>query len=51
MNAITGQTFVMNQIINLKEVIQFTIISHTKIHNIIDEGHKQYVLTFPKQGN
>jgi len=28
MNAFTGQTFQMNQIINIKEVIQFTSIVH-----------------------
>ncbi|MFH4284738.1 AlpA family phage regulatory protein, partial [Acinetobacter baumannii] len=32
MNAFTGQTFQMNQIINIKEVIQFTSISRAKIY-------------------
>ncbi|WP_291373983.1 AlpA family phage regulatory protein [Acinetobacter sp. UBA6720] len=49
MNAITGQTFVMNQIINLKEVILFTGLSRATIYNIMDERHKQYDPTFPKQ--
>jgi prophage regulatory protein len=49
MNAFTGQTFQMNQIINLKEVIQFTGLSRATIYNIIDERHKQYDATFPKQ--
>ncbi|WP_151778476.1 AlpA family phage regulatory protein [Acinetobacter brisouii] len=51
MNAITGQTFVMNQIINIKEVIQFTSISRATIYNIMNEKHKQYDPTFPKQVN
>ena len=51
MNAFTGQTFQMNQIINLKEVIQFTGLSRATIYNIIDECHKQDDPTFPKQAN
>lgn len=49
MNAITGQTFVMNQIINLKEVVQFTGLSRATIYNIMDEDHNQYDPIFPKQ--
>ena len=48
MNAITGQTFVMNQIINLKEVIQFTSISRAKIYEMINVDSKYYNPTFPK---
>ena len=51
MNAFTGQTFQMNQIINLKEVIQFTGLSRATIYNIIDECHKQDDPTFPRQAN
>lgn len=51
MNAITGQTFQMNQIINLKEVIQFTGLSRATIYNIMDERHKQYDPNFPKQAH
>mgnify|MGYP001552549202 FL=1 len=51
MNAFTGQTFQMNQIIKLKEVIQFTGLSRATIYNIMDERHKQYDPTFPKQAN
>jgi len=36
MNAFTGQTFQMNQIINIKEVIQFTSISRAKIYEMIN---------------
>ncbi|WP_111894913.1 helix-turn-helix transcriptional regulator [Acinetobacter sp. MB5] len=48
MNAITGQTFVMNQIINIKEVIQFTSISRAKIYEMINIDSKYYDPTFPK---
>ncbi|WP_335956785.1 helix-turn-helix transcriptional regulator [Acinetobacter bereziniae] len=48
MNAITGQTFQMNQIINIKEVIQFTSISRAKIYEMINVSSKYYDPTFPK---
>ena len=48
MNAFTGQTFQMNQIINLKEVIAFTSISRAKIYEMINETSKYYDPTFPK---
>ncbi|OTG86880.1 helix-turn-helix transcriptional regulator [Acinetobacter sp. ANC 3813] len=48
MNAFTGQTFQMNQIINIKEVIQFTSISRAKIYEMINVDSKYYDSTFPK---
>ena len=51
MNAFTGQTFQMNQIISLKEVMQFTGLSRATIYNIRNEKHKHYDPTFPKQTN
>ena len=51
MNAFTGQTFQMNQIINLKEIMRITGLSRATIYNIMDERHKQYDPTFPKQTN
>lgn len=48
MNAITGQTFQMNQIINIKEVIQFTSISRAKIYEMINVDSKYYDPSFPK---
>ncbi|WP_151811948.1 helix-turn-helix transcriptional regulator [Acinetobacter bereziniae] len=48
MNAFTGQTFQMNQIINIKEVIQFTSISRAKIYEMINANSKYYDPTFPK---
>lgn len=48
MNAIIGQTFQMNQIINIKEVIQFTSISRAKIYEMIKVDSKYYDSSFPK---
>ena len=41
----------MNQIINLKDVIQVTGLSRATIYNITNQRHKQYDPTFPKQVN
>ena len=49
MNAFVGQTFPMNQIINIKEVVQFTSISRAKIYEMINEKSKYYDSTFPKK--
>jgi prophage regulatory protein len=38
----------MNQIINIKEVIQFTSISRAKIYEMINIDSKYYDPTFPK---
>lgn len=48
MTTFIGQTFVMNQIINIKEVIQFTSISRAKIYEMINVDSKYYDPTFPK---
>lgn len=48
MNAFTGQTFQMNQIINIKEVIQFTSISRAKIYEMINVDSKYHDPSFPK---
>ena len=48
MNAIIGHTFQMNQIINIKDVIQFTSISRAKIYEMINANSKYYDPTFPK---
>lgn len=48
MNAFTGQTFQMNQITNIKEVIQFTSISRAKIYEMINVDSKYYDASFPK---
>ena len=48
MNAFTGQTFQMNQIINLREVIEFTSISRAQIYEMINVKSKYYDTTFPR---
>ena len=48
MNAFVGQTFQMNQIVNIKEVIQFTSISRAKIYEMINVDSKYYDSSFPK---
>jgi len=48
MNAFKGQTFQMNQIINIKDVIQFTSISRAKIYEMINGDSKYYDPSFPK---
>ncbi|MDU4395169.1 MAG: AlpA family phage regulatory protein [Acinetobacter ursingii] len=49
MNAFTGQTFQMNQIIGLNEVIKFTGISRSTIYEMMDENSPYYDPTFPKK--
>ena len=44
-------TFRINQIINLKDVIQVTGLSRATIYNIMDKRNKHYDPTFPKQAN
>lgn len=48
MNVFPGQTFQMNQIININEVIEFTSISRAKIYEMIKVDSKYYDPSFPK---
>ena len=48
MNAFVGQSFQMNQIINLIDVIEFKSINRAKIYEMINEKSKYYDSTFPK---
>ncbi|MFR9680743.1 helix-turn-helix transcriptional regulator [Acinetobacter sp. SEK570] len=48
MNAFTGQTFQMNQIINIKHVVEFTALSKSKIYEMINKKSKYYDPTFPQ---
>jgi prophage regulatory protein len=49
MNAINPQTFQINQILNIKQVIQITGLSRATIYSILDPKSKYYDATFPKQ--
>lgn len=50
MNASLTQTaFVMNKIINIKQVIEFTGLSRATIYSLLDPKSDYYDSTFPKQ--
>lgn len=49
MNAINPQTFQINQILNIKQVIQITGLSRATIYSILDPKSKYHDATFPKQ--
>ena len=50
MNAsFTQTTFVMNKIINIKQVIDFTGLSRATIYSLLDSKSDYYDPTFPKQ--
>lgn len=49
MNAFTGQTFQMNQILNLKDVMHITRLGRATIYNMLDPKNVSYDSTFPKQ--
>jgi len=50
MNAtLTQTTFVMNKIINIKQVIEFTGLSRATIYSLLDPKSDYYDATFPKQ--
>jgi prophage regulatory protein len=49
MNAFTGQTFQMNQIINIKQVALFIGVGRSSIYEMMDEYSPYYDPTFPKK--
>ena len=49
MNAFTGQTFQMNQLINIKQVVLFTGVGRSTIYEMMDEFSPYYDPTFPKK--
>jgi len=48
MDILTAQSFQMNQIITVKDVMKFTSISHSKIYELINKESKYYDPTFPQ---
>ena len=48
MNAYVGQTFQMNQLIDLKKVMDVTSISRSMIYALMNEKSNYYDPTFPK---
>jgi prophage regulatory protein len=49
MNTFVGQTFQMNQILNLKDIMQITKLGRATIYNMLDPKNVSYDATFPKQ--
>ncbi|ENU70088.1 MULTISPECIES: helix-turn-helix transcriptional regulator [Acinetobacter calcoaceticus/baumannii complex] len=49
MNAFTGQTFQMNQLINIHQVVQFVGVCRSTIYEMMDENSPYYDPTFPKK--
>ncbi|NLN58910.1 MAG: AlpA family phage regulatory protein [Gammaproteobacteria bacterium] len=49
MNAFVGQTFQMNQLINLKQVVELIGVCRSTIYEMMDENSLYYDPTFPKK--
>ena len=49
MNAFTGQTFQMHQLINIKQVSAITGLCRSTIYEMMDEFSPYYDPTFPKK--
>lgn len=49
MNAFTGQTFQMNQLLNIKQVVLFVGVCRSTIYEMMDENSPYYDPTFPKK--
>ena len=48
MDLLMAQSFQMNQIITVKDVMKFTSISRSKIYELINKDSKYYDPTFPQ---
>jgi len=49
MNTFVGQTFQMNQLINIKQVALFIEVGRSTLYELMDEDFPFYGLTFPKK--
>ncbi|WP_180168614.1 AlpA family transcriptional regulator [Acinetobacter sp. YH01003] len=49
MNAFVGQTFQMNQLIILKQVVELIGVCRSTIYEMMDENSPYYDPTFPKK--
>ena len=49
MNAFIGQTFQMNQLISIKQVIQFTGVGRSTVYEMMDENSPYYDPTKTKK--
>ena len=48
MNAFTGQTFQINQLISIKQVVEVVGVARSTIYAMMDEYSPYYDPTFPK---
>ena len=51
MNALNSQTFQINQIINIKQLVEITGLSRATIYSLLDPKSKYYDASFPQQIN
>lgn len=49
MTTFVGQTFQMNQLINIKQVVEIVGVSRSTIYEMMDEDSQYYDSTFPKK--
>ncbi len=49
MNAFTGQTFQIHQLISIKQVVEYTGISRSTVYDLMNEKSPYYDSTFPKK--
>ena len=49
MNALTGQTFQMNQLINIHQAVDIVAVARTTLNALTDEFSPYYDPTFPKK--
>ncbi|MBQ1493947.1 MAG: AlpA family phage regulatory protein [Acinetobacter sp.] len=49
MNAFTGQTFQVHQLISIKQVVECTGLSRSTVYEIMDVKSPYYDSTFPKK--
>ena len=51
MNALNSQAFQINQILNIKQLVEITGLSRATIYSLLDPKSKYYDTSFPKQIN
>ena len=51
MNALNSQTFQINQILNIKQLVEITGLSRATIYSLLDPKSKYYDASFPQQTN
>ena len=49
MNAFVGETFQMNQLISIKQVVEIVGVARSTIYEMMDENSPYYDPTFPKK--